>query len=157
MTNVEAIRFAGGSGADSVVGGALDDVLKSGSGGNDTLIGGGGSDVLEGGTGSNLLTGGTGADIFRFDGAFAASHDVVNDFARGVDQVALSKAAFGIGSLSDFDIVDAAAGPTEAKATLVVDTVGQTLSWDADGTGAGSAVLFAQGAFTTSAADYVLF
>ena len=32
-----------------------------------------------------------------------------------------------------------------------------TLSWDADGTGGGSAVLFAHGAFTTAAGDYLLF
>ncbi len=156
VSGIEQLRFAGGSGADSVVGGALDDVLK-GSGGNDTLIGGGGSDVLEGGTGSNLLTGGTGVDIFRFDGAFAGSHDTVTDFASGVDQIALSKVGFGISSLSDFDIVAASSGPSEAKATLEVDAVSHTLSWDADGTGGGVAVLFAQGAFTTSAADYVLF
>ena len=64
---------------------------------------------------------------------------------------------FGIASLADFDIVSASGGPTEAKATLIVDTVNHTLSWDADGTGAGTAVLLAHGAFTTSAADYMVF
>ncbi len=95
--------------------------------------------------------------MFRFDGFGADDDDTVTDFATGQDKVALSMSGFGVHALSDFDIVAASSGPTEAKATLVVDTVNHTLAWDADGTGAGAAVVFAHGTFTTTAADYLLF
>ena len=38
-----------------------------------------------------------------------------------------------------------------------MDTVNHTISWDADGNGAGGAVLLAHGAFTTNPGDYLLF
>ena len=153
---IEQIRFAGGSGADYARGGAYDDVLK-GNGGADTLIGGDGNDVLQGGLGHDSLTGGAGADTFRFDGPTVGADDDVTDFATGIDKIALSATGFGVASLSAFDIVDAGAGPFEQKATLLVDMVNHTIGWDADGSGTGSAVLLAHGAFTTAPGDYVLF
>ncbi len=156
FSSIEQIRFAGGLGADFAQGGDLDDVLK-GMAGDDTLIGGSGNDILQGGAGHDSLTGGLGGDTFRFDGPTAGSDDVVTDFTSGTDHVALSKTGFGITSVADFDIVTAAGGPTEAKATLIVDTAAHTLSWDADGTGAGAATLLAHGAFTTNAGDYLVF
>lgn len=78
-------------GADSVVGGAGNDVISGGSGddtlsggdGNDTLTGGLGANKLYGGAGNDVITGGTGADtIFGGAGADAitvgsGSSDVV--------------------------------------------------------------------------------
>jgi len=73
--------------------------------GNDSLDGGAGNDTLDGGKGNDTLLGGAGADEFVFSGnAFinsnniqteganywqmeAIGHDVINDFAKGVDKI----------------------------------------------------------------------
>ena len=78
----------GGSGDDTVAGGALDDFLY-GQGGNDSLVAGAGHDLLFGGhgddtlvagTGANILEGGSGADLFVLA---ASGNDIVTDFNPG--------------------------------------------------------------------------
>ena len=59
--------LAGGSGRDTISGGAGRDLLLGGDG-NDTLSGGRGADVLLGGAGSDTLRGGDGRDVL-FGGA----------------------------------------------------------------------------------------
>lgn len=75
----------GTSGADTLNGGAYNDVLAGG-GGNDVLNGGAGADILVGGTGADRLTGdggndelrgGTGADYYYFRAGYGA--DVVHE------------------------------------------------------------------------------
>jgi Ca2+-binding RTX toxin-like protein len=71
ISNVEAIDFTGGTGADAISGGTANDTI-SGLGGNDTLNGGGGDDLIDGGTGAQLIDGGADFDVASFDiSAFA--------------------------------------------------------------------------------------
>jgi len=51
----------GGSGADTIIGNSVNNVLKGG-GGNDNISGGSGNDTLCGGTGNDTLNGGNGTD-----------------------------------------------------------------------------------------------
>ena len=149
------MQFTGGAGNDFERGGLAADLLRGGAGA-DTLIGGGGADTLEGGAGHDTLTGGAGADTFRFvnPGTVLTADDTVTDFTLGTDKVALT--GFGSGAPIPFDVVTAAQGPFEAKATVIVDAPHHTLSFDADGTGASVAVLLAHGDFSASPLDYMV-
>jgi len=69
-------------GADSVYGGAGNDLLR-GADGTDQLIGGAGADTLEGGAGADTLTGGAGIDNFLIVGSVADNGNVISDFATG--------------------------------------------------------------------------
>ncbi|MFZ4409490.1 MAG: serine hydrolase [Paracraurococcus sp.] len=132
--NDGANRLSGGAGADSINGGA----------GDDTLLGGGGND---------LLTGGAGRDLFRFD-APGEGGDRILDFTAGVDRIGLSAAGFGIGG----GLVLSQDHATGGAAQLVYRQASGALSWDADGAGAGSAVLLAWiiGKPALMAADFLL-
>ena len=55
----------GGSGNDTLIGNASDNILDGGAG-NDTLLGGAGNDILIGGTGNDRLDGGDGLDVASF-------------------------------------------------------------------------------------------
>ncbi len=63
----------GGSGDDTIIGNAANNMLTggfggdniSGNGGNDTIFGGGGSDFVSGGDGDDILDGGTGPDTIN--------------------------------------------------------------------------------------------
>lgn len=70
----EQLEFAGGTGADTVTGGALRDILYGG-GGNDKLTGGSGDDLLDGDDGTDTLTGGIGNDVLYDSGT---GNDVLN-------------------------------------------------------------------------------
>ncbi|PJE34197.1 hypothetical protein CVM52_23520 [Pseudooceanicola lipolyticus] len=78
----------GGGGNDALNGGRGKDVLKGG-GGSDSLKGGGGDDRIEGGGGNDTLTGGGNLDDFIFKKNFGA--DTITDFAKGTDELHLSK------------------------------------------------------------------
>ncbi len=69
-----------------------------GLGGNDQLTGGAGNDTLDGGAGTDTLRGGAGADCFMFSNLPNAGRqfDLIADFQRGVDSVALASAVFGV-------------------------------------------------------------
>ncbi|WP_422371000.1 calcium-binding protein [Hoeflea sp.] len=91
--------FAGIEGLQGSVG---NDTLF-GNSGNNVLLGNSGSDNLYGFTGNDTLYGGAGdpngdgfQDNFIFDQApIAANADIVGDFERGLDQIALSSDIFG--------------------------------------------------------------
>jgi Ca2+-binding RTX toxin-like protein len=96
----------GNVGADELHGGRHNDALWGGGGadtllgqlGNDRLFGGSGNDLLHGGRGNDRMTGGNGADTFVFkrgDG-----HDMIRDFAEGVDVVDLSAFSMSFAKLS---------------------------------------------------------
>ncbi len=76
----------GGSGADTLYGGLLDE----------QLFGGAGDDLLVGGQGADRLTGGAGADVFNYTlgptywYATPFDHqDTITDYERGVDKIDL--------------------------------------------------------------------
>ena len=131
-----------------------------GAGGNDTLTGRGGDDILMGGAGNDMLTGGSGLDSFRFSSALGTSTNVdrLVDFNAAYDRIELSGAVFtGVGAVGQLSAGAFRAGTTAQDATdrvIYNETAGKLL-FDADGSGAGSAVLFANVAAGTdmTAAD----
>ena len=57
-TSTSGNALGGGSGNDTITGGAYDDILYGGAG-NDSIVGGAGADIIQGGAGNDTLTGGT--------------------------------------------------------------------------------------------------
>lgn len=83
IRSIERVNFSGGSGNDSITGGALADLLSGGRG-SDTLRGLGGDDYLEGGPGSDRMFGGSGDDsIYSYD--YGDLEDALVDGGSGVD------------------------------------------------------------------------
>lgn len=128
--------------------------------GNDTLTGGGGADWIWGNSGDDTLRGGGGADRFHFTSP-AGGVDTIADFstAQG-DKIELLGSGFGAlagGPLSVSAFVVGGAATT-ADQRVVYDSATGNLFWDADGSGAGAAVLIAKltGAPALAAADFVI-
>jgi Ca2+-binding RTX toxin-like protein len=106
--------------------------------------------VITGNESSNTLTGGAGSDTFVFNTALNSSTNVdqITDFSSG-DLFNLSHSVFSdiswSGSpsvLTDAEFHVGAAADTDEQRIIYDDTSG-TLSYDADGSGAGAAVQFA--------------
>jgi serralysin len=80
LGNAAGNALNGGLGADQLLGG----------GGPDQLIGGFGNDRLTGRLGADRIAGGPGGDVFVFvassDSGPGAVHDVIQDFATGIDR-----------------------------------------------------------------------
>jgi serralysin len=148
-------RGTGGGGHDDVGGGRGHDTLRGGLGddnmhgddGNDRINGEAGRDFVDGGLGRDVLAGGGGSDVFRFASHGALHADLVLDFVHGIDDIALSGAAFGglgAGPLAAGLFEANADGvATSAAARFVYETDTGRLSYDADGAGAGAASLIA--------------
>jgi serralysin len=146
--NAAANTLSGLAGADSLNGGGGADRLKGGAD-NDTLNGAAGADTLYGGAGKDTLTGGTGADKFMFDAALSASTNVdrITDFSVVDDTIGLDISYFAklsaLGTLSASAFY-AGTSAHDANDRIVYDSATGKLYYDADGTGAGAQVLFAQ-------------
>jgi Ca2+-binding RTX toxin-like protein len=112
-----------------------------------TLWGNNGANLLNGRAGNDTLTGFAGADAFAFTTALGASNvDVISDFSVVDDTIALDDAIFaGIGTPGAFNAAAFAAGAAAADANdrIVYNQATGQLFYDADGNGAGAAVLFA--------------
>ena len=134
-------------------------------GGNDSLDGAGGADVLRGGVGIDTLTGGTGNDTFRFS-ALNESGDVITDFGNNVssdDRFQITAAAFGgmmpLGTLAANQFQTRADNlAQDADDRFIFNTTDRTLWFDADGNGAGAAIMVAdlQAGAVVTAADILL-
>lgn len=129
---------------------AGDDLMLAGSGA-DTLRGGDGDDTLVGGNGADEIRGGDGADAIRYMSA-AEGGDLVRGFVVGEDSIEVSAAGFGGGLtaagggfllVTQF-VANAAGTATRANGQFIFDTNDELLLWDADGTGAGAAVVIAE-------------
>ncbi len=119
-----------------------------GSSGGDTLVGGGGSDVIAGGPGNDTLTGGAGGDTFAFTAAPNAGNnlDKITDFTSGADTLAFSRSSFSalsVGQLSTAAFVQAVAAMTPDQHVIYNQSTG-VVSYDADGSGSGTAIAVAQ-------------
>ena len=145
----------GGRGNDTLLGDAGDDILSGGLGhdvvyggvGEDVLYGGWGNDTIVGGEGSDSLWGGLGNDAFVFDSLTTSSDaDRIQDFRLG-DIIALDQDVFsglGLGRLKAENFVSGeGAVAKDANDLLIFDTATHTLSYDADGSGSGAAIVIA--------------
>ena len=128
----------GGSGADRLFGNEAANNLSGGSG-NDLLYGNGGKDVL---------TGGAGADGFVFASSLTPSSiDTIRDFSVPADTIRLENAYFhaltrtGTLASSAFHTGSAA---HDSSDRIIYNKSAGALYYDADGTGAGAPVKFAQ-------------
>ncbi|MBI1732609.1 MAG: calcium-binding protein [Gammaproteobacteria bacterium] len=162
LPNVENLTLKG-EGNVSGTGNERDNVL-SGNKGDNALFGGSGDDVLAGGLGNDDLAGGDGNDTFRFDAALdaATNVDVIQDFVTGTDTIVLDGLIFTAlepGELAAGAFVSGAGVvAADADDRILYDTSTGELFYDADGSGAGAAVLFAQlsGAVALAASDFLV-
>lgn len=133
-----------------ITGSGLDDIINGGNG-KDTIIGGLGADSLNGGLGNDTLTGGLGADHFVFSTTPGSTNlDTITDFNFNQgDKIDLTKLGLFSnlqttgGSLNTTDFAVAASHAANSTAHLLFDTTTHGLYYNADGAGAGAAVLFA--------------
>lgn len=139
--------IAGNSGHNELRGMGGQDNLD-GRAGNDTLTGGEGRDTLTGGTGSDLLTGGNYEDTFVFGRGSMNGVDTITDMAVNHDEIWLSRGLYkGIGTVGG--AIDAAVfvlgtGALDGADRVIYDDTTGALWYDADGSGVGAAVQFAQ-------------
>ena len=149
LTDVASENVTGSTGTDVLVGGV----------GKDVFNGGLGNDKLSGGLGNDTLTGGKGRDVFVFDTKLGTSStdrkvnfDTIKDFSVKDDSLYLDNAIFkklGSGtatspkqlSKSFFTIGDKAKDKNDY---IIYNDKTGVLSYDADGSGKGKAVEFAQ-------------
>ncbi len=135
----------GNGGNDVLIGGTGNDDLYGGSG-NDRLDGGAGNDWLYGGLGNDTLTGGAGADMFVFDEIGSGNADRIIDFDGTLDQILIDADVFSdIGYLGTLLEENFGTGTvaTTADQRILHDQASGALAYDADGDGAGSAIVFA--------------
>lgn len=143
----------GSSFADVLLGGSFGNILYGGEQ-NDTLFGRLGADTLHGGDGNDLLMGnehndvlhgGAGADTFVFDRALGAQNvDTIIDFVPGTDVIRLSTQIFAaIGPQLTADEFRVRSSALDGNDFILYNTQNRGLYYDADGRGAGAAVLFA--------------
>jgi Ca2+-binding RTX toxin-like protein len=127
------------------------------------LLGNNGANVLDGKGGADTLLGFAGADTFAFTtaiGTGTGNVDLIADFVSGTDKVALDDAIFtGLapGALSAGAFVTGTAA-ADADDRIVYDAATGKLYFDADGNGAGAAILFAtlQGNPALAASDFMV-
>ncbi len=142
-TLIDIENVIGSSAADTLLGSDDANVLD-GNDGNDNISGGLGDDTLIGGDDADTLTGGDGMDIFVFDSLDAA--DTVTDFASGADMLSFDDSTFtSFGGLT-FGAGNFVDGTTalDADDFLLYDSSSGALYYDADGNGAGAAVVVVQ-------------
>lgn len=154
-----------GNSAANLLSGLSGDDRLFGMGGADTLSGDSGKDRLSGGDGNDILTGGSGADKFVFDEALNARSnvDTVTDFSKSQqDKFYLSNDIFsGMGDTgqiaSKYFFVGTSAKTVDQH--IIYNPNSGKLYYDADGSGSGDAILFAQlqKNLALSASDFITF
>jgi Ca2+-binding RTX toxin-like protein len=144
--NVENMTLTGSNSVNGT-GNTLANKITGNSAAN-TLSGLSGADTLNGAGGNDTLIGGTGADKFVFDSALSASTNVdhITGFAAVDDTIVLDKTVFtnlAVGALASTAFF---AGTAAHLATdrIIYDANTGKLYYDADGTGSGAQILFAQ-------------
>ena len=139
-------------------GSAFNDVMTGSSAAN-FLFGYNGNDTIDGVEGIDRLEGGLGNDHYVFSAAPGAGNaDTVVGFVSGTDKIVL--AGLDLGSDGNFGTNDsrfAFNSAQDADDRVIYNTANGQLFYDADGNGAGNALLIAtlSGAPTLSAADIV--
>ncbi|WP_166802380.1 calcium-binding protein [Microvirga pakistanensis] len=139
-----ALRGTGNSLSNKLIGNAK----------SNTLSGLNGNDTLGGGLGNDTLYGGRNKDVFVFDTRpnKSSNRDTIKDFSVADDTIWLDNAIFtklGSGSLSSPRKLASSAFAIGSKAAdssdrIVYDKKTGYLSYDADGSGKGAAIIFAK-------------
>jgi Ca2+-binding RTX toxin-like protein len=164
-------RVSGGSGNDLMSGSAGNDTVSGGSGhdnvhggsghdwvfgdaGRDTVSGGIGNDTVNGGAGNDTLYGNAGRDVFVFDTKLSkgSNVDTIKDFNVANDSLWLDDAIFtrlGTGTRAEPSALKSGSfvvgsWARDADDYLIYDRATGVLSYDADGSGAKAAVVFAR-------------
>jgi serralysin len=150
-----------GANTDRATGGIGNDKLF-GEAGNDVLAGDIGNDTLAGGANNDTLTGGTGFDNFLFDTAASfipVNVDRISDFQSVFDTIQLDDAIYtAIGSTVTANEFRLGTGAGDADDRIIYNSNTGNLFYDADGTGVGFQVNFANvGALTAvNFTDFVI-
>ncbi|MBX4984242.1 calcium-binding protein [Rhizobium lentis] len=143
LTGTANLNATGNNTANVLTGNDGNNKINGGKGA-DQLTGGLGNDKLIGKTGADILTGGGGADSFVFDvKPDNVGVDKIRDFSSAAgDKLLFDHAIFAALSLSKFSDENFVLGTKalEADDRLIYDETSGTLSFDADGSAAGSAV-----------------
>jgi Ca2+-binding RTX toxin-like protein len=134
----------------------------TGNGFSNVVAGNAGANTLNGGAGADTLHGFGGADNFAFTTALGGGNvDLLADFVAADDTIQLDDAIFaGIGTPGAFNanafVVGSAAADADDR--IVYNQATGQLFYDADGNGAGAAVLFAtlSGAPLLTASDFAV-
>ena len=157
-------RVTGSTGGDVIRGNSAANQLL-GQAGADAIDGAAGADLIRGGLGVDTLTGGTGNDSFRFQ-TLGEAGDIITDFSNvggNDDKFQIVASAFGgglvAGALAASQFQSRADNVAQdANDRFIFRTTDRTLWFDADGTGAGAAVLVAdlQAGAVVTAADIQL-
>jgi Ca2+-binding RTX toxin-like protein len=113
------------------------------------IAGNAGANVINGKAGNDTLTGGAGADTFVFDTALSATTnvDTITDFVVVDDTIRLENDVFtAVGKSGALNAAAFRIGPAagDADDRIVYDSATGNLYYDADGTGAAAAVIFAK-------------
>lgn len=111
------------------------------------LSGNAGDNILRGYDGHDVLTGGAGRDIFGFDLPPGVGNvDRITDFSVADDSIHLRQSGFGAISkgILDADAFHLGSVAGDAQDRILYDGASGAIFYDADGSGAGAAVLFAQ-------------
>jgi Ca2+-binding RTX toxin-like protein len=136
-----------GNSASNILSGLDGNDTLTGSGGNDSLNGGTGNDSLVGGAGADTLTGGSGQDRFTFT-TKTEGLDRITDFAVVDDTIDVSRAGFGGGLTAGAVITSAqffiGAAAHDSSDRFIYNNSTGALLFDADGTGATTAIQFAR-------------
>ena len=132
----------GGIDNDTVNGGVNDDTVNGGLG-NDNILGENGNDVLTGGPGLDQLTGGNGLDVFKFE-SWGQGLDTVTDFNVVDDTIYLSSNVFRlpVGTLNP-SLLTIGTTANNTNQRIIYNPVTGALLYDADGSGSGTARVFA--------------
>ena len=153
LVGLNAINGTGNNQVNSIYGNAAANVIDAA----------GGDDKLYGGAGKDTLIGGTGADRFIFDSALNGSTNVdkIVDFSVAYDSFYLDRTVFkgvATGVVATGAFVNGTAA-LDAADRILYDKANGNIFYDADGTGAGAAVLFASVAAGTvlTNADFIGF
>ncbi len=143
LTGTANLSATGNNTANILTGNDGSNTINGGKGA-DQLVGGLGNDKLFGKAGADILTGGGGADSFVFDvKPDNVSVDKIRDFSSAAgDKLLLDHSIFAALSLSAFSDENFVLGTKalEADDKLIYDQASGILSFDADGSAAGTAI-----------------
>ena len=144
-----SVSYGLGSNLEHLVLTGTANISATGNGLDNTLTGNAGSNGLAGGLGNDSLSGGAGADRFIFNTSLdeATNVDRIIDFSVADDTIVLDDDVFTAIGATGTLAASAFRTGTEAQDAddrIIYDSATGRIYYDADGSGAGAQVLFAQ-------------